>query len=180
MATRTLSTHVSRRAIIAGGAAAVLAGPGLSLPAAAPVAAQPLGADARLFRRIAVAERLRNRHARARRLRDRLSELTWDHPDYPGLPIRTPADHAARRAVGERTGYYPAMLQTAGLFRRYAAAVRRAVATPAQTLPGVRAKLALGLIAARRGKARVYMYEDREWLEYALDDLARLAADGAA
>src|SRR3546814_900745 len=62
-------------------------------------------------------------------------------------------------------------------FELYAAAVRVAVAVPAHTVVGIRAKLALVIIAARPEHARIYMYDDREWLEAVLGDLARLAAE---
>jgi hypothetical protein len=122
-------------------------------------------ADRELFQRIAEAERLRSEHARVRRLRDRLQ--------------------AARAARG---GFRPAPFQFGhpalwrlywDSFERYAAAVRVAVAVPACTVAGIRAKLALAVIASRRGGARVYMYEDREWLEAALADLQRLGSGNA-
>jgi hypothetical protein len=65
-------------------------------------------------------------------------------------------------------------------FERYADAVRAAVAVPADTVAGAHAKLALAVIASRRGGARVYMYEDREWLEIALAALGRIAESSLA
>lgn len=118
-------------------------------------------ADAELFRRIKVAERLRNEHARSRRLRDRLREARERRPAFP------PSYFRERYPVAWRD-YFET-------FERYAAAVRAAVEVPADTVTGIHAKLTLAVIAARRGGARVYMYEDREWLEAALADLRRLA-----
>lgn len=169
MADYTLSTGISRRSMLLG---SVLA-PSLALPLLAAHAALPEptsnrpdhGADAELFRRIAVAERLRNEHARARRLRDRRRAAMDAGDDLPPLPWRGPFRH--RGPV--------AWLDCAEAFERYATAVRAAVAVPAHTIAGVHAKLALAVIASRRGGARIYMYEDREWLEAALADLERLA-----
>jgi hypothetical protein len=118
-------------------------------------------ADAELFRRIAVAERLRSEHARARRLRDRLRAARAARLGLRRHPA-PPGDPALWRHCWDS-------------FERYADAVRAAVAVPADTVAGVHAKLALAVIASRRGGARVYMYEDREWLEIALADLGRIA-----
>ena len=68
------------------------------------------------------------------------------------------------------------MLRASQLFYRYAAAVRGAVATPAYSLPGLQAKLQLAAVASRRGDARIYMYEDREWLDAILHDVAHVMA----
>ncbi|WP_240932840.1 hypothetical protein [Pelagibius litoralis] len=68
-----------------------------------------------------------------------------------------------------------AYLQYSDLFQSYADPVRDAVAVLAHTVAGIHAKLALGVIVARRGNARIYMYEDSEWLQAALIDLERLA-----
>ena len=181
MAKPTLTIALSRRAILAGASA---------IPIATPLAAQPLvqalaalpalpgsgteaggdpGADAELFRRIAKAEALRNRHAGARRQRHRIREARRARAEDSPLPRPQP-----------RRGPIPpcdvdAYLQCSALFYRYADAVRDAVALPARSLPGLHAKLRLAAIASRRGDARVYMYEDREWLEIALTDLRRLS-----
>ena len=186
MAKPTLTIALSRRAILAGASA---------IPIAIPLAAQPLvqalaalpspgtdsgpeagiesggdpGADAELFRRIATAEALRNRHARARRQRHRIREARRARAERSPLPRPQP-----------RRGPIPpcdvdAYLQCSALFHRYADAVRDAVALPAWSLPGLHAKLRLAAIASRRGDARVYMYEDREWLEITLTDLRRLS-----
>ena len=164
----TLSTGISRRSMLLG---SVLA-PSLTLPLLAAHAALPKttlnrpghGADAELFRRIVVAERWRNEHARARRLRDRRRAAMDTRIDLPPLPWRGPFRHSDPLA----------WLHCAKNFERYAKAVRAAVAVPAHTIAGVHAKLALATIASRRGGARVYMYEDREWLETVLADLERL------
>lgn len=52
------------------------------------------------------------------------------------------------------------------------------MAVPADSVAGIHAKLGLAVIASRRGGARVYMYENREWLEGTLADLWRLASGG--
>jgi len=170
MAVYTLSTGISRRSMLLGSALA----PSLGLPLLAALATLPeptshlpdRGADAELFRRIAAAERLRNEHARARRLRDRLREARNVPAHLRPLPL--PLGHP---------GLWRHCWDS---FERYAEAVRAAVAVPAHTAAGVHAKLALAVIASRRGGARVYMYEDREWLEIALTDLGRLAESGLA
>lgn len=169
MATPTLSTGLSRRAMLAGSVAV----PAMAHPVFQALAALPeptlLGLDpkldAALFRCIAAAEHLRNRYAGARRLRDRVQEARRARNDFKPLPRRGPIPPCD----------IDAYLHYSDLFRCYADAVRSAVAVPAHTVAGVHAKLALGVIAARRGNARVYMYEDREWLEMALADLKRLA-----
>ena len=175
MAGPTLNTSVSRRAMLAGGGAAVA----ISAIAVLPAAAGPArdfnvdpNLDARLFRRIAVAERLRKEHARACRLLDRLRVALRNRPGDPDMPWMSL--YARRWDAAERTGRRADLLRTRDLFHRYAAAVRGAVATPAHSLPGIHAKLRLAVIAARRGDARIYLYEDREWLEAVLADLKRL------
>ncbi len=168
MAKPIRSTGLSRRAMLARSFAL----PAAVFPAAQAVAALPVpaaltasdpGPDAELFRRVARARRLRKRCARARRIRDRLRAARTAKADTPPLPWRGP---------------FPpdlASLQHAELFRRYAEAVRAAVALPARTAAGLHAKLSLATVASRRGRARVYLYEDREWLETTLADLKRLA-----
>jgi len=165
MAVYTLSTSLSRRSILQGGALVPCLGlPLLSALETMPAPVQSLsasGADGELFRRIAVAERLRSEHARVCRLRDRLRAAREARGDRRPLPF--PLSH-------------PALWQLHwNSFERYAAAVRAAVAVPAHTIAGAHAKLALAAIASRRGDARVYMYEDREWLEIAVADLRRIA-----
>ncbi len=165
MANYTLSTGLSRRAMLAGSIAApAMAHPLLQALAALSVpnllASDP-NPDAELFRRIAVAEHLRNLNARARRLRARLHEAREVRDSIRYQTFRT-THPEARLHCWETHG-------------RYADAVRDAVAVPAHTVAGIHAKLALGVIASRRGGARVYMYEDREWLQAALVDLERLA-----
>ena len=169
MATPILSTGISRRTMLAGSIAA----PAGLLPLVSALATLPASAfpvptsdtDTELFRRIATAESLRNQHARARRLRDRRRAAMQAHDDLPPLPWRGPFRHRDPSA----------WLRCAEAFECYAMAVRAAVAVPACTVAGLHAKLALATIASRRGGARVYMYEDREWLEAALADLERLA-----
>ena len=173
MADYTLSTGISRRSMLLGGVLVrSLALPLLAVHAflPEPTSNRPdHGADAKLFRRIAVAERLRNQHARARRLRDRRHATMDARDDLPPLPWRGPFRY--RDPV--------AWLDCAEAFERYATAVRDAVAVPAYTVAGGHAKLALATIASRRGGARVYMYEDREWLETTLADLERLTGHAA-
>lgn len=166
-------TGISRRSMLLGSTLA----PSLGLPLLAAQATLPEptpnrpdhGADAEVFRRIAVAERLRNKHARARRLRDRRRAAMDAPDDLPPLPWRGPFRYRDRVA----------WLECAEAFERYATAVRDAVAVPAYTVAGVHAKLALATIASRRGGARIYMYEDREWLEAVHADLERLAGQAA-
>ena len=66
------------------------------------------------------------------------------------------------------------MLRCSDLFHRYAAAVRGAVAVPADSVRGVHAKLDLALIASRRGNARIYLYEAHDYVEAAVADLKRI------
>lgn len=165
MAAPTLSTGLSRRAMLAGSVAApAMAHPVFQALTALPVltllASDP-NPDAELFRRIAVAEHLRNQNARARRLRARLREARVVRD---GIRYQTFRDTHPEA--------WPHCWETHG---RYADAVRDAVAVPAHTVAGIHAKLSLAVIASRRGGARVYMYEDREWLQAALIDLERLA-----
>ena len=167
MAKSTRSTGLSRRAMLARSFAL----PAVVLPAAQAVAALPApaasdpGPDAELFRRVARAKRLRKRCAQAQRIRDRLRAVRASRAALPPLPWHGPV----------RSYVDPASLQHSELFRRYADAVRAAVALPARTAAGIHAKLSLATVASRRGRARVYLYEDREWLEAALADLKRLA-----
>ena len=167
MDTHTHNTRLSRRTILAGSIAAPAAAfpvfktiAALSVPTLLALGSGP-AADAELFRHIAVAEQARNQHARIQRLHARLRAVREARNDLTAPPrreSRTDAWHQCREA-----------------FEYYAAAVRNAVAVPARTVAGVHAKLRLGTIAARRGTARVYMYEDREWLETVLADLRSLA-----
>ncbi|WP_421707524.1 hypothetical protein [Algihabitans sp.] len=168
MAKATRSTGLSRRTMLAHSfalpAAVFPAAQTLTaLPAPAAFPASDPGPDAELFRRVARAKRLRKRCAQARRIRDRLRAARASRALLPPLPWRGPFPHDL------------ASLQHAELFRRYAEAVRAAVALPARTAAGLHAKLSLAAVASRRGRARVYLYEDREWLEAALADLKRLA-----
>ncbi|NIA70353.1 hypothetical protein HBA54_17240 [Pelagibius litoralis] len=168
MATPTLSTRLSRRAMLAGSVAA----PAMAFPVFQALAALPVPAllcadphpDAELFRRIAEAEHLRNQNARARRLRARLRDALYARHDLAYRPFRD--------------SHPEAWLHCWETHGRYADAVREAVAVPAHTVAGIHAKLSLAVIASRRGGARVYMYEDREWLQAALVDLERLANPG--
>ena len=174
MADPTLSTTVSRRTMLAGGAAAVSLPAIASLPAAnGPCLDLPMpDPDARLFHCIAVAERLRKEHAQACRLLDRLRESLRGQPGYrelPGMGI-----YSKRWDAAWRTGRRDAMLRCSDLFHRYARAVRAAVAVPAHSVRGVHAKLGLALIAARRGDARVYLYEAHDYVEAAVADLKRI------
>ena len=151
MATATLSTGLSRRAMLAGGVAAPAAFPLLGTLAALP---EPIlaaaSADAAMFRRIAKAAGLRNRYAHARRLRDRIRRARWTREKTPPLPWRGPFPSCDI----ETTLHY---LQ---LFHGYAVRCAR----PWRCQP-----------ARWCGNARIYMYEDRKWLEAALADLERLA-----
>ncbi|MCY6379346.1 hypothetical protein [Hoeflea prorocentri] len=164
MATRTFNTRLSRRAILAGG----LATPALAFPTFNAIDTLPVptlpdldpNADAELFRRIATAEQFRNRNARARRLLKRL-RAAGRRSDLMPSPLRD--THAN------------AWLECWKSFEGYAKAVREAVAVPARTVAGVHAKLSLGAIATRQDAARVYMYEDRAWLDAVLSDLERMA-----
>lgn len=173
MADYTLSTGFSRRSMLLGSTLAPSLA--LSLLAAPVTLPEPTSnpsdraADAELFRRIAVAERLRNEHARAGRLSGRRRVAIDARNDLPPLPWRGPFQD--RDPV--------AWLHCAEAFECYATAVRDAVAVPAYTVAGVHAKLALAAVASRRGGARIYMYEDREWLEAALADLERLTGHAA-
>ena len=185
MADVTLSTGVSRRSMLAGAAAlptlslSALPLSVLSLPALAPLPAPAASAtaladpDARLFRRVAVAERLRKRRARLLRLRARLARSRRPaglSPQGQRPGSRLLGDGLReRRPTAERQALWD-------LTRRYAAAVRGALSTPARTLPGLEAKLRLAMIASRRGAARIYLYEERDWLVAALADLDRLIA----
>ncbi|MCY6380230.1 hypothetical protein [Hoeflea prorocentri] len=160
MATHTLNTRLSRRAILAASLAApAMAYPvfevidGSSEPASSGFDPNP---DAELFRRIAVAEQFRRQNAGARRLLKRL-RAAGRRNDLMPRPIRD--IHA------------DAWLECWKSFESYARAVREAVAVPAVTVAGVHAKLSLGAIATRRDAARVYMYEDRAWLDAVLADL---------
>ena len=169
MAIPTLSTGFSRRAMLAGATAIPIATqPLVQALAALPTPARPgsaPSADAELFRRTAEAESLRNEYARARRLRDRIREARRARAEVSPQPRRGPIPPCD----------IDAYLHCSKLFYRYADAVRAAVDVPARTAAGLQAKLALAVIASRRGGARIYMYEDREWLEIALTDLRRLA-----
>ena len=174
MAIPSLTIAFSRRAILAGATAIPLAAPPLVEALAALPEPRLPDPDDRLLRRVAVAERLRKRRARLLRLLDRL-DLCRRGPDgedeTPWLSI-----HARRWYSAERAGHRADMLRASSLFHRYAAAVRGAVATPAHSLPGLQAKLQLAAVASRLGDARIYMYEDREWLDAILHDITRVMA----
>ncbi|NIA70083.1 hypothetical protein HBA54_15870 [Pelagibius litoralis] len=169
-----LGITLSRRTLLA--AAAALPALGLALPALAALAAPPADAglpnpDAELFRRIAVALERRKVYARARRLRQRLHDIRDARRGYDTSHM-LPAPWREPLGPGDRDAW----LHDRDLFYRYGEAVREAVAVPARTVAGLYAKLDLAVVAARRGTGRIYMYEDREWLEAALEDLRGLAA----
>lgn len=174
MADPTLSTTLSRRAILTRSAAAIPAvalPTTVALPAVAALHLPNPDPDARLFRRIAMAVRLRKEYARACRLRDRLWKAIAKRPDPFGLP--TP-DHVKWHDIAEAIGDYRVGMGWFDMHRRYAWAVRAAVAEPAYTVRGVHAKLDLAVIAARRGNARIYMYEHYDYAAAAVADLKRI------
>ena len=177
MADPTLSTTIFRRSILAAAATAATMPAVPALPAIAESGPGSPDPDAALFRRIAVAEHWRNQHARACRLRDRLWQARMARTgalDLPGVPpsaVRKRHDTAGGGLVGMR--WSP-------VFWRYAEAVRAAIAVPAHTIRGARAKLGLALIAARRGDARIYLYEDHDYMAAVLADLDRIAGRAGA
>ena len=172
MAIPTLSMRVSRRAMLAGAAATPVLVLSLNpLPGSVPLPANVAGPDARLFRRIAVARTLRKDYARAQRLRERLRDVRDARSRHSDRPFQSRRVRWGPLGLDDLDGW----LRHSELFRAYGDAVRAAVDVPAQTVAGVHAKLELAVIAARRGPARIYMYEDREWLEAVLVDLERLA-----
>ena len=175
MADPILSTTIFRRSILATATAAV---PALAaFPASGGSGPGSPDSDAELFRRIAVAEHWRNQHARACRLRDRLWQARMARADDPFLSgVPTTIFKKRRDAAGEGL----VGMRWSPVFWRYAKAVRAAVAVPAHTIRGARAKLGLALIAARRGDARIYLYEDHDYMAAALADLDRIAGRSGA
>ena len=177
MADPTLSTGFSRRAMLAGGAAAaalpVAAAPANAMAPAAmpPAAGDP---DAELFRRLAAADRGWDAFLAARALAERLFKATYYHPAFARPPAAGAAGRAAFDALAERTGYRAAADRCLRQQARYLAAARHAFDLPARGLPGIAAKLRFGVAVARDGADGSYETDMFEWFDRALDDFERL------
>ncbi len=184
MANAVLSTKLSRRTMLAGGALAALhaaARSAAAAPACAPVvpaspgAAGACGPDAELLRRIAAAADLWAEYVVADAHCRRLHEALRRHKDYPAKPI-SEAGSWAVEALAQRTGYREADDAAVRLYERHEAALRAAFAVPARTLPGLHAKLRCALAAAKERDAGTFEESDYQWLDDAMADMDRMAA----
>ena len=181
MADPTLSTRVSRRSMLAGGAA-VMAAP-LPAFAALPVACFPgsggLFSDADLLRRIAAAHDCLAAYRRADAACAHLHRTLSGHPDFPDHRPRTPEECDRWDALLDRAGITAADARCERLYEFYEAALAAAFALPARTLAGVHGKLRLAVTAVKQEQSGVLDPADCTYLDGTLGDLGRLAADGA-
>ena len=181
MAEPTLSTRVSRRTMLAGGAA-VMAAP---LPAFAtlPVAGlhesdDPFP-DAVLLQRIAAAHDCLAAYRRADAACAHLHRTLSGHPDFPNHRPRTPEECDRWDALLDRAGITAADARCERLYDRYEAALAGAFALPARTLAGVHGKLRLAVTAVKQEQSSVLDPADCTYLDGTLGDLGRLAAGRA-
>lgn len=190
MATHTLSTTVSRRAMLGGGP--VLAALSAVSPAHAAVSADTVSTthsdpdpdpDAELLRLMALARRRRDEFNASRLEKLARFRAMVDQPDYPrqsGAALLTNAQRAKRMELAERTGYRAAMAHRDRAMDAYVAAARDAFAIPPRTLVGLYAKLRFAARASHEADNGNYDYGDNIWLDIAVADLRRLAAGAAA
>ena len=178
MAEPTLSTRVSRRSMLAGGAA-VMAAP-LPAFAALPVAGLhasggPLP-DTDLLRRIAAAHECLAAYRRADAACARLHRTLSGHPDFPDHRPRTPEECDRGDALLDQAGITAADARCEQLYELYEAALAGAFALPARTLAGVHGKLRLAVTAVKQEQSSVLDPTDCTYLDGTLGDLGRLAA----
>ena len=179
MAEPTLSTRVSRRSMLAGGAAAMAAP--VPVFAAAPVVGVPepggLFSDADLLRRIAAAHECLAAYRRADATCAHLHRTLSDHPDLPDHRPHTPEECDRWDALLDRAGITAADARCERLHELYEAALAAAFALPAHTLAGVHGKLWLAVTAVKQEQSGVLDPADCTYLDGTLGDLGRLAAN---
>ena len=181
MAEPTLTTRLSRRSMLAGGAA-VMAAP-LPAFAALPVAGLPKAGgpfpDADLLQRIAAAHDCLAAYRRADAACAHLHRMLNDHPDFPDHRPRTPEECDRWDALLDRVGITAADARCERLYDRYEAALAAAFALPARTLAGVHGKLRLAISAVKQEQSSVLDPADCTYLDGTLGDLGRLTAGRA-
>lgn len=176
MAESTLSTRVSRRSMLAGGAA-VMAAP-LPAFAALPTAGLPKSGgpcpDASLLRRIAAAHDCLAAYRRSDIACGRLLRTQSSRSDFPDRMPRTQAEGERWDALMEQNGITAANAHCEQLYERYEAALAAAFALPAHTLIGIHGKLRLALTAVKQEQDGVLDPADCAYLDSTLGDLMRL------
>lgn len=179
MANPTLSTAVSRRSMLAGGAA-VIAAP-TPVFAAWPVAdlskLSEGGPDADLLWRIAAARDGLAAYHRADAVSICLHRALSAHPDFPDHLPRTREEGDRWDALLDRTGVMAADARCEWLYGYYETALATAFAVPARTLVGVHGKLRLAITAVKEAQRAVLDPADCRHLDDTLGDLARLVAE---
>ena len=182
MADPTLSTAVSRRSMLTGGAA-VMAAP-VSVFAALPVAGlsklSDRGPDVRLLLRIAAAQECLAAYRRADALSIRLHRALSAHPDFPGQLPRTREEGDRWDALLNRAGVLAADARCERLYVCYEAALAAAFAVSARTLAGVHGKLRLAITAVKQAQSAVLDPADCAYLDDTLGDLGRLRTSSGA
>lgn len=196
MADCAFNTSICRRAILAGGTAAIAA-PAFGIPAglSAGVAAggEPDALpgpdanfnpdpdpDAVLLRRMALASRRRADYEATRAAWARGFDAMVAHPDYPDMAaLRTVTDGVRVRwaDLARQTGYAAAAERRNAAHARYVAAANTAFAIPARSLRGLCVKMRFAVAALRAGGEADSA--EQGWLRLALADLERLAAEAA-
>ena len=181
MADPTLSTRVSRRSMLAGGAAVMTA----PLPAFAALAVAGLPEsggpfpDAGLLQRIAAAHDCLAAYRRADAVCAHLHRTLSGHPDFPDHRPRTPEECDRWDALLDLVGITAADARCERHYELYEAALAAAFALPARTLAGVHGKLRLAVTAVKQEQSSVLDPADCTYLDGALGDLGRLATDCA-
>ena len=179
MANPTLSTAISRRSMLAGGAA-VIAAP-MPVFAAPPVAGLSKlgdrGPDAGLLQRVAAAQDCLAAYHRADAVSICLHRALSAHPDFPDHLPRTQEEGDRWDALLDRAGVMAADARWERLYGYYETALAAAFAVPARTLAGVHGKLRLAITAVKEAQSAVLDPADCGYLDDTLGDLSRLLAE---
>lgn len=178
MAAHTLTRKLSRHNMLSGMSAIGLFATTRSSHAVPPAPPAVAGPDAELLQRIAVADQRRDEFNAARLEGLRVRATMARHPDYPPDLMARPIDDslcAEWAAVAERTGYRAAMDRRNRACGVYNAAAQAVLDTPPRSLHGLYTKLGFAVRAAREGDYGGHDHGDRDWLDIALADAARMA-----
>ena len=181
MADSTLSTRYSRpamprRSVLAGGASALAGGALATPPAWALSPPAGPGRDSEILRWVAAAERYWAAFVAENAACERLHTEVGRHPDAPYPMVDSPEARALWDAVAARLGLPEADARCARLHMLYRDAARTAFDIPARALPGLHAKMHLGVTVAREHRTRDSVPVDLGFLDVVLAELRRIAA----
>lgn len=167
MANVIFPKKLSRRTMLAGGVAIVA-------PLVPPILAGRSNDDDKLLNLVAAAEQCWVDFVAVWELREHLLREIWRDPDCPRMTKLSLADRAKFNEISERTGYRDAADCCGDLHDFYGEAMQMAFCIPAQTLPGLQAKMKLATDVARIGDSGAYTKTEFEWLDIAMADFERL------